>query len=172
MDLRQSIPGILTMSPPSPSLLGDLLAFSSQASGTLYLVACVAKKLNCEASAADLYQSDWFKKARAYVEAQGAPWRILSARYGLVAPHDWVKPYEQTLNAMTAIQRRAWAQPVLQGILHLAPREVVFLAGRKYRENLTAPLVDAGVQVMVPMAGLGIGEQLGWLKSHGPAGRQ
>lgn len=51
----------------------------------LHLVACVKAKATSPSQAANLYRSPWFRKARAYVEAQGAPWYILSALHGLVA---------------------------------------------------------------------------------------
>jgi len=154
------------------SLFNELIALDrkSGAGGTIYLVACVAKKLDREAPAADLYQSDWFRKARAYVRMQGEPWYILSAKHGLVAPDDLVAPYEQTLNTMGAKERRAWAKPVMRSVLQLAPAKVIILAGRKYRDDLIAPLRGEGIEVVVPMEGLGIGEQLQWLKQHGPGG--
>jgi len=151
---------------------GALTRVGSPARGgrpeVLYLVACVAQKGPRRSPAKDLYRSDWFKKARAYVEAQGGPWMILSAKYGLVSPDQPISPYEQTLNTMTAKQRRAWARPVLQRLLNINPKRVVILAGRKYRDDLVTPLRGQGIRVVVPMEGLGIGQQLGWLKKHGP----
>ena len=52
----------------------------------IYLVACVAAKLDRPAPARDLYTSPWFQKARAYVERQGGQWFVLSAKHGLIAP--------------------------------------------------------------------------------------
>jgi len=40
----------------------------------LYLVSCVAKKAPAPATAADLYRSAWFLKARSFVERRGARW--------------------------------------------------------------------------------------------------
>ena len=37
----------------------------------IYLVACVKRKLPRPAPARDLYTSDWFRKARQYVEQSG-----------------------------------------------------------------------------------------------------
>ena len=44
------------------------------------------------AKAKDLYTSDWFRKARAYVEHRGGPWFILSAEHGLVDPETVIGP--------------------------------------------------------------------------------
>jgi len=93
-----------------------------------------------------------------------APWRILSAKHGLLRPDAIVGPYEATLNAMAVAQRRAWAARVL---VDLAPfvaagDAVVVLAGARYRELVVPSLERRGVRVDVPLAGLGIGEQLRW----------
>jgi hypothetical protein len=70
------------------------------------LVACVKQKNSQPSLAKDLYTSTWFRKARAYVEQQGWGWYILSAQYGLLAPDTLIQPYEQTLNKMSAGDRR------------------------------------------------------------------
>ncbi len=132
---------------------------------TIYLVSCVSVKQGYPCAAKDLYQSDWFLKARRYVEAKGCPWFILSAKYGLVDPEKEIEPYEKTLNNMGARERRNWAAPVLEDLLKLDPCRFVFLAGARYRENLAAPLEDAGYEVDVPMEGMRIGEQLSWLQN-------
>lgn len=126
----------------------------------LYLVSCVKTKLATPAAAADLYASDWFAKARAYVEAVAGEWRILSAEHGLVQPAQILAPYETTLLRMARPQRQAWAQRVLDQLAgeHLVGRPIVMLAGERYREFLQAPLAAAA-----PMAGLMLGQQKAWL---------
>lgn len=132
---------------------------------TLFLVSCVGRKLAAPARARDLYASEWFKKARAYVEAHGDRWVILSAKYGVVDPDAEIAPYERTLATMPIAERRAWADRVLAS---LRPRlsgveRVVVLAGSRYREFLVEPLRQLGVELDVPLAGLPIGKQLQWL---------
>ncbi len=56
--------------------------------------------------------SEWFLRARRYVEASRCPWFILSAKYGLVSPDEVIAPYEKTLNDMGAGERREWASRV------------------------------------------------------------
>lgn len=135
----------------------------------IHLVSCVAGKRAEPTAAQDLYTSAWFRKARSFVEQQGGPWFILSAKHGLVEPERRIGPYEQTLNRMGAVARRAWARTVLDDLLPrlAAQAEVVFLAGQKYREHLVGALEDAGFQVRVPMEGLAIGQQLSWLSRNG-----
>lgn len=132
---------------------------------TIYLVACVAAKRDHVAPARELYQSPWFRKARRYVEAQGCPWFILSAGHFLLDPDTVVAPYERTLLTMSGLQRMVWADKVLAQISeHVAPGDrVVILAGERYREHIEPRLQVAGIEVDVPMRGLGIGQQLAWL---------
>ncbi len=74
----------------------------------IFLVACVSTKADRPMAAADLYRSDWFVKARAYVERTGARWFILSAAHGLVAPEALIAPYDVTLRGMAVADRRRW----------------------------------------------------------------
>lgn len=128
----------------------------------VHLVACVGQKLPHPARAGQLYQSDWFKKARAYVTIQGGRWFILSALHGLVTPSRTIEPYNVALADLSAAERRAWGERVsAQLASQIGPRTpVVILAGRLYREPLSA---WAGSRATVPMEGLGIGEQKAWL---------
>ena len=134
----------------------------------LYLVSCVKTKRSEPAEAKDLYISDWFRKARAYVELRGCPWRILSAKYGLVDPETVIEPYERTLKTMLAAERRNWARQVLT---QLEPNlaglgSVIFLAGLDYRQYLEPELRARGLEVCVPMARLRQFEQLSWLNKQ------
>jgi hypothetical protein len=134
--------------------------------GALHLVACVKEKAASPAPAADLYRSTWFRKARAYVDGLGAPWFILSAMQGLVAPDQVISPYERTLVSMSAADRRNWGEGVvrqLEELEYASTAPIVVLAGTRYREPLTAWL---GSRAVVPMAGLAIGQQLAWLTAR------
>jgi len=128
----------------------------------VYLVSCVSQKRDRAARAGDLYMSDWFLKARAYVAALGGEWLILSALHGAIAPTQEIEPYNVTLTTMSAAGRRAWGVRVAAQLDALiAPtRPVVFLAGRAYRDPLAA---WAGERATAPMEGLGIGQQKAWL---------
>ena len=91
---------------------------------TLYLVSCVSKKKDKKTPAKDLYVSDWFRKARTYVELSGHPWFILSAEYGLLDPGEVIEPYERTLNKMPIRERRAWAERAKKGRVVLVKHAV------------------------------------------------
>ncbi len=76
-------------------------------------MACAKSKLSRPAAAKDLYSSARFRKARAYAERSGAPWFILSAEHGLVAPDEWLAPYERYLPDTPREYRRAWGEWVV-----------------------------------------------------------
>lgn len=134
---------------------------------TLHLVSCVGAKLDHPAPARDLYVSAWFRFARRYVELRGGPWLILSAEHGVLRPDVIVAPYEKTLLNMPIDERRRWADRVSRQLRRLAPDRlpsVVVLAGARYREFLMHELRARSKQVLVPLEGQGIGQQLRSLK--------
>ena len=132
----------------------------------LYLISCVNKKSPTPRKAKDLYSSPWFGKAKTYVESTGRRWFILSAKYGLVEPNREIDPYDRSLNSMPIAERREWAEDVSNELrLHMTDIDTIYiLAGQRYREFLVPKLRDYDdVNVVVPMEGLRIGEQLRWL---------
>ena len=139
-----------------------------QGNSVCFLVSCVGAKSAAPSKAKDLYVSDWFRKARRYIECSGSPWFILSAEYGLVDPESVISPYEKTLNRMGVAERRTWARDVIRDMDQRLPicDLIVVLAGARYREFLMDYLSHRAKHVRVPMEGLRIGEQLSWLNSH------
>jgi hypothetical protein len=137
-----------------------------------YLVSCVSQKAASAQKAKNLYLSNWFLKARRYVEVTKAPWFILSAEFGLVDPEVTIAPYERTLNTMSIGARRAWAKGVMAQMDAQLPRagSIVILAGARYREFLLDYLRARFQRIELPMEGLKIGEQLHWLSVNTPRG--
>ena len=134
----------------------------------IILVSCVGKKQQRPAPAAELYTSTWFKLARAYAEQSGHKWFILSAEYFLVPPDQIIHPYDTTLKRKKYSARQGWAKRVFNEIKNKAKidTKIIILAGLPYREFLTDLLTEAGYNIEIPMDGLGIGQQLAWLKSQ------
>src|SRR5680860_82227 len=81
---------------------------------SLLLVACVKAKAAAPAAARDLYVSPLFRKERDYAERSGVPWFILSAEHGLVAPDEWLAPYERYLPDTPRSFRSAWGHWVAE----------------------------------------------------------
>lgn len=132
---------------------------------TVGLVASASRKRQHPASARDLYVSQLFRKASAYAAATCDRWYILSAKHGLVHPDTVPEPYDVRLGTKNpgVPSVRAWAAEVrgqleaeLTGLENVT---LIALADSQYR----AALQDAPWPVEVPMQGMGIGRQLGWL---------
>jgi uncharacterized protein DUF6884/GIY-YIG catalytic domain-containing protein len=142
------------------------------------LVACAKSKLTKPAAAKDLYISPRFRKARAYGEASGAEWFILSAEHGLVAPDEWLAPYDRYLPDTPNHYRVAWGEWVAarlalllnEGLSGLA---IEMHAGDAYLRPLLAPLERRGATIERPLQGLTSGRWQSWYderaKTVGPS---
>lgn len=113
-----------------------------------------------------LYTSTLFQKQRAYAEGLGVPWFILSGEHGLVAPEEWIAPYERYLPDTPTAYRAAWAGWVAARLALLAGpvsgQIVEIHAGAQYVDLLRPLLVSAGAEVVEPLKGLAMGPRLAW----------
>jgi hypothetical protein len=137
--------------------------------GDIVLVGCSRTKSAVPAPAEDLFQGPGFRRARAYAAASGAPWFVLSAKYGLLTPDDVVGPYDVYLPDRSSAYRAAWGEWVVsqlaeRQVLHGARVEVH--ASQAYTAPLREPLRRRGATLHEPLAGLRQGERLAW---YGPA---
>lgn len=144
---------------------------------TLFLVACAQKKRPGIHKANGLYISDLFVSMRAYVEQEikrnpGDLWAILSAKYGLVQPTQLIESYDLSLTQMPLARRRWWAAgtsaAIGERIREKKLSRIVWLAGVRYRERMEE-LIAFSFQTLAfetPMRGMGIGQQLRWMKAQ------
>lgn len=140
----------------------------------ILLVGCGKSKRAERAAARDLYTGPLFADRRAYAEATGDPWWVLSARHGIVDPDRELRPYDETMEGKPPVDRAAWAVGVVLQLLTELPDDVDLRAviveihaGEAYADQLADVLVAAGLSVDRPVRGLGIGEQRAWYR-RGP----
>ncbi|MEA3339465.1 MAG: hypothetical protein U9R15_05810 [Chloroflexota bacterium] len=132
------------------------------------LVACSKTKLGHAAPARDLYQGTLFRLASAYAERLCDEWYVLSAKHGLVHPDTILKPYDAALSGLDHDARVEWGANVLldlRGLGHLDsrhPASWLILTGKWYRKFIVPGLM--GDSICIPLAGMGIGKQIAWLK--------
>jgi hypothetical protein len=132
------------------------------------LVACSKLKLGHRAKAKDMYVSPLFKMARAYAERHARRWFIMSAHLALVDPEKSILPYNLSLDHFPADHRREWAKYIVGRLRanRVQGQRVIVLAGHLYREHLMDYLTREFDEVVVPLEGMKIGEQLSWLSKR------
>jgi hypothetical protein len=132
----------------------------------IVLVSCVKSKRSMPSPAKDLYISPLFTHQRRYAEASGRPWFILSAEHGLVAPEEWLAPYERHLPDTPAAYRTAWGAWVAARLEMLteplADSIIEVHAGSTYADAVTPPLQARGATLRFPLGGLSMGRRLQW----------
>ncbi|HJQ46907.1 MAG TPA: hypothetical protein VJ870_11380 [Amycolatopsis sp.] len=137
------------------------------------LVSCVKAKRTQPAPAQDLYTSPLFRKQRSYAEATGAPWFILSAEHGLVAPTTVLRPYELQLSKTTDAYRRIWGTQVAaqlsDAVGPLVGKVIEIHAGSAYADAIRNHLLHQRAEVLEPLRGLPIGKRLAWYSQNDAA---
>lgn len=111
---------------------------------------CTDEKRSGTHRAKDLYMpSDLFKGQRRYCEAYADKWYILSGKYGLVRPYDWLKSYdmhisnhdddwnEQVGNRMESISREVDIVEIIAGWEEYGSRLEYWL--NEYEIDYTCP---------------------------------
>lgn len=132
------------------------------------LVGCASEKPTRPAPARQLYVSRLFRKASACAVQTCDRWYVPSAKHGLIRPYDVIEPYDMRLgtNDRTSPPIHQCADRVREQLtLELAGIDnggLIALAGEQYRHAV----YRGPWEYEVPMQGLGIGQQLGWLTTR------
>lgn len=108
-------------------------------------------QLSEPAAVRDLYASPLFARRRARAEASGVPWFVVSGRWGLLDPGDFLAPYTFSFAAQSVNYRRAWGRFVAEQLCvvsSIGRGDVVEIcASGNYAAALTAPIQYLGAQV-------------------------
>lgn len=164
--------GQAPLSPPHPRPASRPAVTTEQAPepADIVLVGCVKTKLAHGAAAKDLYVSDYFLKMRAYAEASGRRWFILSAEHGLVDPDEWLEPYERYLPDTPLDYRLSWGEKVARqledAVGPLSDLVVDVHAGAAYVDSVQRALRPRGARVLDQLHGLSFGRRLSWYLNH------
>lgn len=156
--------GSLARSPRSPAREPTLL--DREGVSDAILVGCVSQKADRPLPARDLYVSELFRRRRAYADASGVPWWILSAEYGLVSQETVIAPYDTKIARRSLVDRHAIAAGVARGLEQalgsLVGKRIEIHAGQEYVETVGPTLRSAGASIIRPLEGLSFGYQLQW----------
>lgn len=121
----------------------------------IVLIACSKSKVDTDGElvpVGELYTGDLFLKAKAYAQAIGADWFVLSAKHRVIRPDRRVYAYDDTLAELDIDKRRFWAREVAHQLRPMKDRHLIVLAGKLY-----CGWTD-GFDVERPLAGLAIGK--------------
>lgn len=137
---------------------------------TVALIGCGKTKLPTRAQALNLYTGGLFVASRDYALATHTEVFVLSARHGLVGLEEELDPYDFTMSDYPDVNARAlWGRRVVADLAHRIgpPSKVTVLAGERYAKWLRGPMAAVRVwpEPTYPLAGLGIGRRLAWLKA-------
>jgi len=116
------------------------------------LITCTNTKRDTPAPARDLYdESRYFRRMREWAESRGDPYRILSAKHGLVHPDTVLDPYDE--RGFSEEQARETAVELSEAGFDT----VHVTGGRDYTDELVPELESRGVDVVNHFAGERIG---------------
>jgi len=95
-------------------------------------------------------------------------WFILSAKYGLLNPDVEIEPYDESLYDKSRTEYNLWVKTVIKQLDEVITNDdvVTFYCGKKYRDGLIPYLIHKGIKYHIPLEGMGIGQQLKFLKEH------
>jgi hypothetical protein len=105
-------------------------------SSTLFVLPCGRRKASATTEARRLYASPRFEKLRRLAEDFAVPYRIASARHGLLAPEALVAPYDLDLMALSHDKRSEWAAKILEELEGQTDGEIVLLLSGAYAESI------------------------------------
>lgn len=132
------------------------------------LVGCGKQKRAGSWPARELYTSPLFRLALAEAERSCDEVCVLSALHGLVPLDRVIASYDTSLYDKCADARRGWAHTAGEELGHRFSGlcvELVLYAGEGYAPDWR--FFPSGWSWSEPLAGLGIGERLRWLKEQG-----
>lgn len=132
--------------------------------GTLTVISCGFEKAATAKAAKDLYTGPLFKQARAYAEATGEPWVILSAKWGFVRPDQIIEPYDVRFGKGHADEVPEATLATQVKNLGLNYSRVQVVGGKEYLDRAERAFGANGILAETPFRGLGIGQLLGALK--------
>lgn len=166
-------PAASSAEPPDAAAQPAAGKATTEAESRVILLGCVKSKLGHRARAKDLYVSPLWRGRRANAEASGHPWLILSAKHGLLDPEQTIAPYDVALAHLDADARRRWGERAIHALTErygsLSGMTFEVHAGEAYSLAIAPGLAELAATLSRPLAGLTMGRQLGWYRTHNPA---
>lgn len=159
---------------------------TSKLPDTIALIGCGKTKHKIACKAKDLYTGPLFTACRKWAERFADQWWIASAKHLILEPDKIIEPYDTSMSNLAADARR-WRARQIQQHFHsrwvsccqfgksksgfvVATRKprVVLLAGKNYLTGFRELRDRQNDRYCfeTPLEGLGVGQQLAWLKQQ------
>ena len=145
------------------------LLLEAAAKSAVFVLPCGRRKASEPAEARDLYVSPRFRTLRRIVEDLSVPYKIASAKHGLLDPKTVVEPYDLDLPSLEPQQQLRWADEILKGLKPKPGVETVFLLDGAYAQAIIIANREARkpLKAFVPLAGMRAGVQEEWIRQAG-----
>lgn len=132
------------------------------------VISCGKKKRARRSAAREIYTGPHFRAQRAFAEALGETYVILSAKHGVLDPETEIDPYDVSISDLSRTERDAWGRRAARAIRErLEPGQtVVVTAGKGYRDAIRLYLERGGALPLEPIRTLGMGRQMKWLRDR------
>jgi hypothetical protein len=107
-------------------------------------------------SAAELFLSDGFARARDHAVHSRLPWFVLSAKHGLLDPGDVIGPFAVQIDDQPAAYRTAWGEWVVAQLADRVQLDGVVVevhGGVDFAQPLRQPLARRGAVLEIPLPG-------------------
>jgi len=134
-----------------------------------FIICCTKKKIwnvnpnsPKKVKAKDAYVGNLFKLAKELVIKLNAPWWIISAKYGILAPDEEIENYNMHIKQSKLTPEIIKKQLIEKGIVNY--KKIVILAGTDYCKLIEKVAKDLGIHVETPLKGLPLGKMLAKLK--------
>lgn len=133
------------------------------------LVGCAKSKLPHPAPARELCSPSFiFRTSMQYAQSLSDRVFVLSGKYGLLDQGRIVEPYDETIIGQPRAVQKKWAERVISQMRERPefehPGTVVILAGSTYYNDLLDFLRSRSTKIVLPLAGLGVGQRQALLK--------
>lgn len=130
----------------------------------IVLIQCVKRKHDTSMKACEIYDSALFKYMYKYAGMQEPDdISILSAKHYVLDTDEVIEPYDDTLLTKKSKEVKEWSEETIRQLREkydLENDHFIILASDKYRKHLLEHINS----YEIPLEGLGIGRQLGFLK--------
>jgi hypothetical protein len=114
---------------------------------------------------AELFESPGFARTRDRAVRSGVPWFVLSAKHGLLDPHDVVSPYEVQIGDQSPGYRTAWGEWVVAQLgdrVRLDGLTVEVHGGVDFAQPLRQALSRRGASLEIPLPGTWLESEPDW----------